>query len=146
MSKKKGSLLDSINVIFALIIFMSTMVFMVLMVMGHITSFGGGVETSITKIRAVEAAHLVQKCLTMTEGEDSNYIKSDILDRYNGDGVDKFCKIEKPSIDAQITDIETKVVWKFNSAIDEGDADHTIWVPILYGDRTVRMGRLDVEI
>jgi hypothetical protein len=145
----KGDL-EFLNITFALLIFLGTVVFIVLMVLGNIVSFSGGVTTDINTIKAIEASHMVEQCLTTVDEGDSNYIAAEVLDRYgNKYGLKEVCGIEKPVINAEVVDMETYRAWGFKTAVQE--PDHETWVSILYvdkttGERTVNMGKLYVEI
>lgn len=138
---------EYLNITFALLIFMGTVVFIIFMIMGNILSFGGSVTSDINTIRAIEATHIVEYCLTTIDGGDSNHISSLTLDKYEGKSMKDICGIDKPDVKAEVVDLETQRKWEFPGHISK--PDHEIWVSILYdnsGIRTINVGKLYVEI
>lgn len=138
---------EYLNITFALLIFMGTIVFIVLMIRGNIVSFSGGVASDIDKMRAIESSHMVEYCLTTIDGGDSNYMLYSTLEKYSGKTIRDVCGIENPTITAEVFDAETLRSWGFD--MDVSEPDHVIWVSILYDNldvKTVSMGKLHVKI
>ncbi|MCK5022916.1 MAG: hypothetical protein KAS04_01955 [Candidatus Aenigmarchaeota archaeon] len=146
----KGDI-EYLNITFALLIFMGTVVLMVLMTIAGALDFGGGVKTDMTKITAIEASHMVESCLIGIQGKDSYSIPMKILDDYNGKKIndDNFCGIKYPEINAEIEEVETGKKWTFGDSVDK--PSHQIWITIEQEDPTtkikkVSMGKLSVKI
>ncbi len=137
---------EFLNITFALIIFMGTIVLIVLMIRGNILSFSGGVASDVTQINAIEASHMVEYCFTSMEGGDSENIATTLLDKYNGKSIAEICKIDKPEIKVEIIDMENEKKWSFGTV---SKSNHEIWVSIIYenaGVKSVNMGKMNVEI
>jgi hypothetical protein len=142
---KKGLGYTDLENVYKSLLFAAGIAGLILIVIGNV-EISGAVKTAMDDIKKVEAAHSVAYCFVRLSGDKDYFITENFLDSNRDKEIKEVCGIEKPSIDAAVTDFGSGRKWGFADTDTLSDYDHMIFVSIEHADGTVSVGGLYVEI
>ncbi|UCC91978.1 MAG: hypothetical protein JSV39_01800 [Candidatus Aenigmatarchaeota archaeon] len=85
-------------------------------------------KTPPEELKVIEVANSVKNCFL----DGKYYATEEFLNRYEGKDLDEICGFKKPGAEADVIDMETGKMWKFDSKINE--PEHSLWISIAFQD------------